>query len=155
MHRINLIYTHIIRFLLIILPDTPIIMRFRGFLYSLVMQECGKNFQVASSAVLRGLEKISCGNDVYIGPNSYLMSRENIIIEAEVLIAMNVVIVDGNHGKNLFTNSYRFERGRQEPIIIGRGSWIAANSVVTAGSVIKEGTVIPPCSVVRKEKGNK
>lgn len=154
MHKFYLVYTHMIRILLIILPDTPIIMRFRGFIYSFAMKECGKNFQVASTAVLRGLEKISCGNDVYIGPNSYLMSREKIIIESEVLIAMNVVVVDANHGKNKLTNSYRFERGRQEPIIIRKGAWISANSVVTAGSVIKEGVIIPPCSVVRKEKGD-
>ena len=153
MHKFNLIYTHIIRTLFIILPDTPSIMRFRGFLYSFALQKCGKNFQVAASAVLRGLEKISCGDDVYIGPNAYVSAREKIVIESEVLIAMNVVIVDGNHGKDKETNSYRFERGRQEPIIIGKGSWIAANYVVTAGSVIKEGMIIPPCSVVRKEKG--
>jgi acetyltransferase-like isoleucine patch superfamily enzyme len=153
-HNFKLIYSHLIRILLIILPDTPSIMRFRGFLYSFVMKECGKNFQVASSAVLRGLEKISCGDDVYIGPNAYVMAREMITIESEVLIAMNVVVVDGNHGKNKLTNSYRFERASQDPIIIGKGVWITANCVITAGSVIKEGTVIPPCSVVRKEIGN-
>lgn len=154
MHKFNLIYTHIIRILLIILPDAPIIMRFRGWLYSLVMPECGKNFQVASSSVLRGLEKISCGDDVYIGPNSYILAREKVVIESEVLIAMNVVIVDGNHGKNKILNSYRFDRGYQEVIVIGRGAWIAANSVITAGSSITAGMIVPPCSVIRKIKGN-
>lgn len=154
MHQFNLIYAHFIRLFLSILPDSPTTMRFRGFMYSFVMKQCGKNFQVASSAVLRGLERISCGNDVYVGPNAYIMARERIIIESEVLIAMNVVIVDGNHGKNVITNSYRFERGKQEAIYIGKGSWIAANSVVTAGSNIQNGTIVSPCSVVRRNKGN-
>ena len=154
MHKLKLIYTHIIRLLLIILPDTPTIMRFRGWLYSFAINKCGKNFQVAGSAVLRGLEKIHCGDDVYIGPNTYVMAREKIVIESEVLIAMNVVIVDGNHGKNKLRNSYRFGRGSQEEIFIGKGAWVSANCVVTAGSVIKVGMLIPPCSVVRKGKGN-
>lgn len=152
MHKFNLLYAHVVRLLLLIFPDAPIIMRFRGFLYSFVMQKCGKNFQVAASAILRGLEKISCGDNVYVGPNAYIMSRKKIVISSEVLIAMNVVIVDGNHGKNIATNSYRFERGRQELVVIGQGAWIAANSVVTAGAVVADGELVPPCSVVRKER---
>lgn len=152
MHKFNLVYSHCVRFLLSFLPDAPYVMRLRGWFYSLVMLECGRNFQVASTAVLRGLERISCGDDVYIGPNAYVMARVGIQIESEVLIAMNVVVVDGNHGKNKITNSYRFEAGAREPIFIGRGSWIAANSVVTAGSIVESGRVVPPCSVVRRTR---
>lgn len=154
MHKFNLIYSHLVRLSLIIFPDTPSIMRFRGWMYSFVMKKCSKNFQVAASAILRGLEKISCGDNVYIGPNTYVMARERIVIESEVLIAMNVVIVDGNHGKDNITNSYRFARGYQEQITIGKGAWITANCVITAGSVINEGEIVPPCSVVRKERIN-
>ncbi|MBJ9835996.1 acyltransferase [Citrobacter portucalensis] len=148
-HKILLIYSYLIRLLLVWLPDMPSIMRFRGFLYSLGMGGCGKNLQVSSTAVLRGVEKIICGCDIYIGPNAYIMSREKIIIQNEVLIAMNVVIVDANHGK--LNGSYRYSRGHQERIILGKGSWIAANSVVTAGAVIPAGKVVPPCTVVRKQ----
>jgi maltose O-acetyltransferase len=142
-----------VRISLIFLPDAPVIMRFRGFLYSLMMKNCGRNFQVASSAVIRGLEKLVCGDDVYFGPGAFVLVRESIVIESEVLIAMNVVIVDGNHGKDVEANSYRFKRGRQEPIIIGRGAWIAANSVILAGSIVEAGMVVPPCTVIRREKG--
>jgi maltose O-acetyltransferase len=121
----------------------------RGRFYSFGMKKCGSNLQVASSAVLRGIEKIECGKDVYFGPNCYIMARESIVFEDEVLIAMNVVIVDANHGK--VDGSYRFSRGRQEEVFLGRGCWIAANSVVTAGAKVMPGTVIPPCSTVRKK----
>jgi len=150
MHKFNLIYSHTIRLFLIWLPDTPQIMRFRGWLYSLVMYKCGKDLQVASTAVLRGLELIACGNNVYIGPNAYIMAREKILIEDEVLIAMNVVVVDANHGRDKQTNSFRYQRGSQSKIIIGYGSWIAANSVITAGAIISPGTLVPPCSVIRR-----
>ncbi|MCZ6111938.1 acyltransferase [Campylobacter ureolyticus] len=151
-HKFNLIYSHFIKLFLIIFPDSPLVMRFRGWCYSLAMKKCGKNLQVASTAVLRGIENIYCGDNVYIGPNSYIMAREKITIESEVLIAMNCVVVDSNHGKDIKTNSYRYNRGSQAEIIIGKGSWIAANCVVTSGSNIKPGTLIPPCSVVRKQK---
>jgi acetyltransferase-like isoleucine patch superfamily enzyme len=150
MHNFNLIYTHFVRTVLYFLPDAPILMRFRGWMYSFVMHSCGRNFQVASTAVLRGLEKISCGDDVYIAPNAYLLARVKIELCSEVLIAINVVLVDGNHGKDATTNSYRFIRGRQEAIVVGMGSWVAANSVVTAGSVIRPGSFVPACTVVRK-----
>ncbi|EPD6701076.1 acyltransferase [Cronobacter dublinensis] len=147
-HKLLLIYCHMIRIIFIWLPDMPLTMRFRGFLYSFGMKKCGKNFQVSSSAILRGIEKICCGSNVYIGPNAYVMARESIVIHDEVLVAMNVVIVDGNHGK--INNSYRFGRGNQVQIVIGKGAWIAANSVVTAGSNILPGSIVPPCTVVRK-----
>lgn len=152
MHKLNLIYSHFIRLILLILPDAPFTMRLRGFMYSFMMKTCGKNFQVSSSAILRGLEKISCGEDVYIGPNVYLIAREGIIIEAEVLIAMNCVVVDANHGKDYTTNSYRFNRGKQKIIHIKKGSWVSANSVITAGSIIEEGEIIKPCSVIREKR---
>jgi len=133
------------------LPDAPLTMRFRGWLYSFAMQNCGRNFQVSSTAVLRGLENISCGRDSYIGPNAFVMARESIAIGDEVLIAMNVVVVDSNHGKNKETNSYRFCSGRKARITIASGSWLAANSVITAGATIRKGQLIPPCTVVRSK----
>ncbi|MBM7454924.1 maltose O-acetyltransferase [Oceanisphaera litoralis] len=149
MHNILLLHSHFVRFIFSFLPDAPIVMRFRGWFYSLGMKDCGQNLQVAGGAVLRGLENITCGRDVYIGPNSFIMAREDINIGDEVLIAMNVVIVDGNHGKDKVNNSYRFLPGKREAISIGTGSWIAANSVITAGSVVGAGKLVPPCSVIR------
>lgn len=129
------------------LPDIPLIMRLRGAMYGVAMQHCGRNFQVAASATLRGLENIHCGDDIYVGPNTFILARKRIEINSQVLVAMNVVVVDANHGKQ--NNSYRFHRGSAKDIIIGRGVWIAANSVVVAGAIINDGTLIPPCSVVR------
>lgn len=148
-NKLLLIYSWFIRTFLILFPDMPIIMRFRGFLYSFAMKSCGENFQVSASASIRGIQRISCGSNVYFGPNSYIFSRISIVIHDEVLVAMNSVIIDSNHGKK--NNSYRYARGRTQEIVIERGSWIAANSVVTAGSYIKEGTIVPPCTVVRCE----
>ncbi|WP_155486534.1 acyltransferase, partial [Vibrio campbellii] len=124
----------------IFLPDIPFIMRFRGFLYSFFMKKSGRNFQVSSTATLRGLQNINVGNDVYVGPNSYLLSVCEIELLDGVLIAMNSVIIDGNHG--LQNGSYRFAKGKRKKVIIGTGSWVAANCVISAGAEIGNGCVI-------------
>ncbi|MEY0099045.1 acyltransferase [Providencia stuartii] len=146
-HKLLLLYSWLIKTVFILFPDTPLLMRLRGFCYSFGMKSCGKNFQISSTANLRGLENITCGNNIYIGPNACVFSRLSIVIEDEVLIAMNTVIVDSNHGKK--NDSYRYSRGRVAEIYIEKGAWIAANSVITAGSHIQGGTIVPPCTVVR------
>jgi len=143
--RINLLWSYLVRILLIWLPDIPIIMRFRGWCYSFGMASAGYNFQVASSAELRGLLNINIGNNVYVGPNTYILSRGLISIESDVLIAMNVVIVDCNHGFSL--GSFRFTHDNPKPIEIGFGSWIAANTVIVAGTNIGKGCLIGAGSV--------
>ncbi|EGR2041118.1 acyltransferase [Vibrio cholerae] len=149
-HKFLLVYCHIIMCVTYVIPDFPLSMRIRGWLYSLFMGACGKNFQVAHGVCLRGIELIEVGNNCYIGPRTFLMARERICIDDEAIIAMNVVIVDSNHGK--FNGSYRYARGKTKSIHIGRGSWIAANSVITAGSIVEDGCIIPPCTVVREIK---
>lgn len=132
-----------------IIPDAPFTMRVRGKLYSLVMKKCGKNFQVSHSAVIRGSWNIEIGDNVYLAPNSYLLSRHGITIEDDVMIAINSIVVDANHGK--LDGSYRFSRGKSTIIKIGRGSWVAANSVILPGATIGEGVLIGACCTINKE----
>tara|TARA_R110000744_G_scaffold64786_4_gene133222 strand:- start:2136 stop:2669 length:534 start_codon:yes stop_codon:yes gene_type:complete len=138
--KVNLLWSYFVRATLLLLPDSPFIMRFRGWLYSFGMLSCGRNFQVAASANIRGLVNVSVGNNVYVGPNAYILSRGKVKIGDDVLIAMNVVIVDTNH--KFDGNSYRVLHSSPRPIDIGAGSWVAANSVLVPGTKIGEKTVI-------------
>ena len=81
--KLLLLYSWIVSLLLSWFPDTPLIMRFRGFLYSLATNECGKNFQVANGVILRGLGKLRIGDNVYIGPNSFINCHDFIEIQNE------------------------------------------------------------------------
>lgn len=58
-HKLLLLYSWLVRTLLFFLPDMPLVMRFRGFLYGLGMAKSGKNIQVTHDAILRDLENIS------------------------------------------------------------------------------------------------
>ncbi|MCF7487632.1 acyltransferase [Vibrio sp. A2-1] len=148
MHKFNLLYTWFIRTVTYWLPDQPVIMRLRGKLYGYRMKSCGRNFQVSSNVILRTLENLTVGDDVYLAPNVVINCSDTITIESEVLIGFNVVVVSSNH--SILNGSYRFGTSIDKPIFIGFGSWIGANSTVLAGSYISKSVVIGANSVTNK-----
>lgn len=124
-------------------------MRIRGLLYSFMMKECGKNFQVTASAMINSLSGLCVGNDVYIGPNTVIIGVD-IIIESEVLIGPNCVISGGNHS---FRNgSYRFAPSKPSKVLISEGSWVAANCTITAGSTLPKRSVLAAGAVLSSAK---
>lgn len=145
--KFALVYSWFIRTIMFFFPDSPLIMRLRGKLYSLFMKNSGKNFQVSSNTVLLGLTRISVGNDVYFANGVIVAARAEIDIDDEVLVGFNSVIVSGNHTKNENSGSYRFGASDVKPIRIGKGVWIASNSTITAGTKINSGAFIGPTCV--------
>lgn len=137
--KLSILYSWFIRTTTYFLPNLPVIMRFRGFLYSLMMKECGNNFQVTSSTMINSLAGLVVGRDVYIGPNTVIIAVD-VIIEDEVLIGPSCLISGGNHS---FSNdSFRFGPTIGRPVLISEGSWVAGNCTITAGSVL------PPRSIL-------
>jgi acetyltransferase-like isoleucine patch superfamily enzyme len=146
-HLFCLFYSWLIKLLTAFLPDQKHIMRFRGWLYSFFMKECGKNFQVSSTTILKNLENMEIGDNVYFAPNSIINASATIRIENEVMIAFNSVLVSGNH--ILYNGSYRFGKSKLKPIVINEGAWIAANCTVVAGANIGKGCLIGANSLVK------
>ena len=151
MHKISIIYSWLVRISTRILPDIPIFMRFRGFLYSLMMNRCGNNFQVCSTAYLNSLNGLKVGDNVYLAHNSIILGKQ-IVIEDEVLIGPNTVVVSGNH--TYLNHSFRFGKSVVKPILIKRGAWIGANCTIIAGSIIPEASIVGAGSVVSKKFEN-
>lgn len=145
-HKFLLLYVWFVRTTLYFLPDQPLIMRFRGFVYSLFMAGSSKNFQVSASVVIRGLEKLSVGADVYLAPRVIINARDKITLESQVMIGFNSVIVSGNH--SIYDGSYRFGPTNKSPIFIGYGTWVSANCTITAGVVIGSSCLIAANSAV-------
>ena len=137
--KLSILYSWLVRTLTFFWPNIPFLMRFRGFLYSLMMKECGKDFQVTSSAILNSLSGLIIKNNVYIGPNTVIIGVD-ICIEDDVLIGPNCVISGGNH--SFLNGSFRFGPSISAPVLIKKGSWIAANCTITAGAIM------PPSSIL-------
>ncbi len=147
-HKFLLLYSWLVRTILFIFPDIPIVMRLRGFLYGLGMKKCGTDFQVTHDAIIRDLQGISVGKNVFIGNHAIVMGSGSIELEDEVMIAPHVVLISGNHVS--VNKSYRYGKGDVGHIKIGRGSWVAANATVQRNSALPSNSVLAANSFLNK-----
>lgn len=147
MHKISIIYSWLVRSLTRVLPDIPIFMRFRGFLYSPMMASCGRNFQVCSTTYINSLQGLSIGNDVYLAHNVVVLGL-HITIENKVMVGPNTVIVGGNH--TFLDDSFRFGKSDSKPILIKEGSWVAANCTVLGGATLPCRSILAAGAVLTK-----
>ncbi|WP_111672224.1 acyltransferase [Algoriphagus litoralis] len=121
----------------------------RGWVYKPFLRKCGNNFQVALGAKLEHCRNIEVGNDVYIGHGCWISGvRGGIIFGDEVMLGPGVKMVSSNHTP--VNGSYRFGPGIGKEIKIGKGTWIAANAVITAGVYIGDGCLVAAGAVVTK-----
>nr|WP_067063835.1 acyltransferase [Mucilaginibacter sp. L294] len=143
----SILYSWLVRTITYFLPNIPLFMRLRGFLYSFMMNGCGKDFQVASSVVLNPLSGLTVGNNVYIAHNTVVIGLA-VEINDEVLIGPNCTISSGNH---VFSNkSYRFGKSTIEPVKIMSGSWVAGNCTIVGGGVLPARSILAAGSVLNK-----
>lgn len=123
-------------------------MRFRGLLYSLMMRNCGKNFQVASSVIFNSLSGISIGKNVYIAPNNVFIGT-NIYVEDDVILGPSSVFSGSNH--QFDGVSFRLLPSASiGPITIKEGSWVAANCTITSGSILPKHSILAAGAVLNK-----
>lgn len=147
-HKFLLMWSWFVRTILFFLPDIPVIMRFRGFMYGLGMKHSGKDFQVAHDAIIKGLQNISVGNNCYIANGVVVLARVDVILEDQVQIALHSVIVSGNHTS--INGSYRYGKSDTERIRLCYGSWVAANSTVAKGAVLPSNSVLAANSFLNR-----
>ncbi len=132
---------------MLFISDSPSGARARGKLYEPYLPECGKNFKIAAQAFIYNPNKLRVGDNVYIGFNSYL-GEGPITLEDEALIGPFVSITASNH---LMKNgSYRFGGFAEDPVVIGRGTWLAGHTCITAGVRLGDSCLVAAGAVVTK-----
>lgn len=147
--KISILYSWLVRTLTYFLPNHPILMRLRGFLYSLMMEECGKNLQVSSTVIFNSLSGVRVGNNVYIAPNNVFIVT-NIYIMDDVILGPSSVYSGANH--QFDGHSFRSLPSKSTgPIIIYEGSWVAANCTITSGSILPKYSLLAAGSVLNKK----
>ena len=147
-HKFLLVYSWFIRTILYFFPDIPLIMRFRGWLYGLGMKKCGKDFQVTHDAIIKDLQHLIIGDNIFIGNHSIIMGSGMCTISNQVQVAPHCVIISGNHTSSC--GSYRYGEGVVGEIFIGFGSWIAANSTIAKGAKLPDNSVLAANSFLNK-----
>lgn len=148
-HKFLLLYSWFVRSALYFLPDIPLIMRFRGWLYGLGMTSCGKNLQVTHDAILRNLDNMTFGDNIFIANHAILWGGGSLIIDDCVIIAPHATLVTGNH--ILSNGSFRDGKGVHGVIHLKSGSWVAANCTVCFGAVLPERSILGANSMMNKE----
>lgn len=151
--KFSIVYSWFVRSVTYFFPNHPIFMRFRGWLYSFMMQECGSNFQVAATVIFNSLSGMRVGDNVYVAPGNVFIVTD-IRIEDDVLIGPNSVFSGGNH--QFDGKSFRYEPSLVlGPLIINRGSWIAANCTVTSGAVLPPMSILAAGAVLTRKMTDK
>lgn len=137
----------LIKLRMLFISDNPSGARARGKLYEPYLLECGKNFKIAAQAFIYNPNKLRVGDNVYIGFNSYL-GEGAITLKDEALIGPFVSIAASNH--LMKDGSFRFGGFAEEPIVIGKGTWLAGHTSVTAGVHIGDSCLVAAGAVVAK-----
>lgn len=121
-------------------PDNRLTIRLRGLLFRPFIFRCGKHFEIAKWVQLKSTHCLTIGDNVYIASGVWLNAMGSITIEDEVVMGPYVAISSGTH--TFKDNSVRFGGTVMEPVVIGKGTWLAAHVVVKAGVKIGRGVLV-------------
>ncbi|MCK4799023.1 MAG: acyltransferase [Spirochaetes bacterium] len=95
----------------------------------------------------KSYQNIKIGNNVYIGKNVFFDLADKIIIEDEAVLAGNVQIyTHGDVGERLLSKYYS---RKQNKVVINKGAWIGAGSIILYGSVIEKESIVAAGSVIK------
>lgn len=106
--------------------------------------------------------KITVGNNVYIGCNTILQSKESVAIHDNVIIANNVVVVDNNNHPTSPTarlsmsacdnymkdELWTWKHAESKPIVIEENVWIGRDARILKGVTIGKGSIVALGAVV-------
>lgn len=113
----------------------------------------GENADFRPGAYAEKCSKISLGKNVVIRPNTMLFADEyeTITLEDDVMVGAGVHFYVDNHRFDRRDISI-IEQGyySSKPILVKKGAWIGANSIILPGVTLGINTVIGAGSVVTK-----
>lgn len=144
-------------------PDAPFT-HWRLHYQSKMLKLCKRKFrhfsdtaQFRAGAYAIGCSKIEIGNRVIIRPNCMLFGETVIDMECSIKIEDDVMLGSGVH---IYVNNHKFDRTDisiidqgyypDEAVVLKKGCWIGANTIILPGVTIGKNSVIGAGSVVTK-----
>lgn len=120
----------------------------RGRLVAPHMKACGRDLKLAPGATIPWTGNCTIGDNVYIGLWTYIGGGK-ITLEDNVLIGPHCSLTAGDHRFNAETEDFSAPHNRG-PIVIGRGTWLAAGCCVTAGVTVGKANLVAAGAVVTR-----
>ena len=114
---------------------------------SLCFKKPTKKLKLAQGSIINYPENIVIGRNVYIAHRAYINAKYGIEIADNVVVGPNCVIVTSNHS---IKEGKVCNEGARGKVYIGKGTWIAANVVITPGTSIGSNVIVAAGAVVTK-----
>jgi acetyltransferase-like isoleucine patch superfamily enzyme len=147
-------------------PDMPFT-HWRLHLRSTMRSLCGRKFKAfhetadfRPGAYAVGCSRISLGARVVVRPGCMFFG-ESETLEESIVIENDVMLGSGVH---IYINNHRFDRldvplidqgyYPDAPVVLKKGCWVGANSILLPGVTIGENAVVGAGSVVTRSIGN-
>ena len=103
--------------------------------------------------------KIDIKDNVFIGGNTIVDCKQEIVIEDDVLISYECIIFDHDSHSALSyerkndladfkNNNLKWDKIKSKKILIKRNAWVCARSIILKGVTIGEGSIVAAGSVV-------
>jgi carbonic anhydrase/acetyltransferase-like protein (isoleucine patch superfamily) len=102
----------------------------------------------AFTFVNNGMGAVKIGNHTFIGAMNVIIGP--VTLHDNIITAQNVVMSGLNHGYEDISLPIRDQPCTTGEIVIGEGSWIGANAVITAGVEIGKHCIVAGGSVVTR-----
>ncbi len=112
------------------------------------LASCGKNLALSTLVRIYNPERLTVGDNVYIGHSTYIGDGD-IRLHDEVVVGPFCSITAGNH--RFRDGSVRFGGYDYAPVEIGRGTWLGAHVSVLSGVSIGAGCLVAAGSVVTSD----
>lgn len=140
---------HIIQFLLGWMPDNRISINIRGTLSRPFIKSCGKGFKLGRDVTLLNSYNLYIGDNVYLAKGCWINAMGKLTLDDEVVFGPYVTISTLQH--TFLNNSVAQGGSTAAPVLVGKGTWIAAHAAVKCGVTIASGNLIAANAFVTKD----
>ena len=117
-----------------------------------------ESVEIRPFSFLVNTKSISLGKNTVIRPGCMLFGDKRVIDRPSITIEDNVLMGSGVH---IYVSNHKFDKTNEQiidqgwekpkPVIIHKGAWLGANTVILPGVEIGEHSVVGACSVVIKK----
>lgn len=118
-------------------------------LLNIIGIKCGKNTKIVGPIFISKCSEIAFGNNCWVGTKFTIHGDGVFICEDNCDFAPEVTIITGSH--EIGNKDRRAGKGKSLKVIIGKGCWIGARSLIIGNVNIENSVVIAAGSYVIKD----